>query len=143
MLLPSSIIAIALTTRMRFRHSVSGMPKSCLHFLARVLPVIWASLIFQILIVCVVGMLLWFWLLTIYPASQLGALSFLTPVFGIVFGVVLLGESVEPQFILGAALMLAGIVIVSGWQWFTQIAFQQTRACQVLKAEGSFADGKR
>ncbi len=86
--------------------------------------IVWASLVFQILIVCVVGMLLWFWLLTVYQASQLSALSFLTPVFGIVFGVVLLGESVEPQFILGAALVLAGIALVSGWQWFAQNAFR-------------------
>jgi drug/metabolite transporter (DMT)-like permease len=78
----------------------------------------------------------------VYPASQLGALSFLTPVFSIVFGVVLLGESVEPQFILGAALVLAGIALVSGWQWFGHNAFPQTRACQVLKTEGSLADEK-
>jgi drug/metabolite transporter (DMT)-like permease len=87
--------------------------------------IVWASLVFQILIVCVVGMLLWFWLLTVYQASQLGVLSFLTPVFGIVFGVVLLGEPVEPQFILGAALVLAGIALVSGWQWFAQHAFRK------------------
>ena len=85
--------------------------------------IVWASLVFQILLVCVVGMLLWFWLLTVYPASQLGVLCFLTPVFGIVFGVVLLGESVEPKFILGAALVLAEIALVSGWQWFAQHAF--------------------
>lgn len=79
---------------------------------------VWASLAFQILIVCVGAMLLWFWLLTVYPASQLGALSFLTPVFGIILGVTLLNESVEPKFVVGATLVLAGIAIVSGWQWF-------------------------
>ena len=87
--------------------------------------IVWASLVFQILMVCVVGMLLWFWLLTVYPASQLGVLCFLTPVFGIVFGVALLGESVEPKFILGAVLVLAGIALVSGWQWFAQYAIHK------------------
>lgn len=82
----------------------------------------WISLAFQILMVCVVGMLLWFWLLTVYPASQLGALCFLTPVFGITFGVVLLRESVAPQFILGAAMVLSGIAFVSGGEWFGQRA---------------------
>ena len=81
--------------------------------------IVWISLVYQIVMVCVVGMLLWFWMLTVYPASQLGVLCFQTPVFGIVFGVVLLGESVEPKFILGAVLVLAGIVLVSGWQWFS------------------------
>ena len=102
-----------------------------------------ASLVFQILIVCVVGMLLWFWLLTVYPASQLGALSFLTPVFGIVFGVVLLGEPVEPKFILGATLVLAGIALVSGWQWFAQIAFPHKADCQGMKPENRLADEQR
>lgn len=70
--------------------------------------------------VCVVSMLFWFWLLTVYPASQLGVLSFLTPVFGIVFGVLLLDETVEPNFIMGAGLILAGIALVSGWHWFAR-----------------------
>lgn len=82
--------------------------------------IVWASLFFQTLLVCVIGMLLWFWMLTVYPASQLGALSFLTPVFGIVFGVVLLAEPLEAQFILGAAMVLVGISLVSGWQWLCQ-----------------------
>jgi len=76
--------------------------------------IVWAALLFQILMVCVFGMLLWFWMLTVYPASQLGVLSFLTPVFGIVFGVALLADPLEGQFVLGAALVLAGIVLVSG-----------------------------
>lgn len=79
--------------------------------------VVQASLIFQIVMVCIIGMVLWFWLLAVYPASQLGVLCFLTPVFGIIFGVMVLKESVEPQFALGAGLILAGIVLVSGWSW--------------------------
>jgi len=82
--------------------------------------IVWASLVFQILAVCVIGMLLWFWLLTVYPASQLGVLSFLTPVFGIAFGIGLLGESVAPKFLAGALLVLAGIALVSGWRWFSR-----------------------
>lgn len=82
--------------------------------------VVWASLAFQVVMVCVIAMLLWFWLLTVYPASQLGVLSFLTPVFGIVFGVAILGETVELKFIVGAAIILAGVAIVSGWQWIAR-----------------------
>lgn len=80
--------------------------------------IVWASIIFQAVLVCVVAMLLWFWLLTVYPASQLGALCFLTPVFGMVFGAILLGETIAPRFIMGAGLILSGIALVSGWQWF-------------------------
>lgn len=87
--------------------------------------IVWVSLAFQVLMICIVCMVVWFWLLTVYPASQLGVLCFLTPVFGIVFGVALLGESVEPKFILGAALVLAGIILVSGGRWFSQHAFHK------------------
>ena len=93
--------------------------------------IVWTSLTFQILLVCVVGMLLWFWMLTVYPASQLGALSFLTPVFGIVFGVVLLGESAELKFILGAAMVLAGIALVSGWHLLAQYAFHKRKLAKI------------
>ncbi len=81
---------------------------------------VFTSLAFQILLVCVVGMLLWFWLLTVYQASQLGALSFLTPVFGIFFGVVFLGEPMKTKFIVGSIMVLTGIALVSGWQWLAQ-----------------------
>lgn len=94
---------------------------------------VWVSLIFQILIVCG-GMLVWFWLLTAYPASQLGALSFLTPVFGIVFGVLLLGEAVEPQFIAGSALVLSGIGLVSGWEWFLRHVLRHASGLQWIRA---------
>jgi drug/metabolite transporter (DMT)-like permease len=39
--------------------------------------------------------------------------SFLTPLFGVSFGVLVLGERVDPAFGVGAALVLAGITVVS------------------------------
>ncbi|MCY1548561.1 hypothetical protein D9M68_846810 [compost metagenome] len=41
-------------------------------------------------------------------------LSFMTPLFGVTFGVLVLGERIDPSFALGAALVLGGIVLVSG-----------------------------
>jgi drug/metabolite transporter (DMT)-like permease len=105
--------------------------------------IVWVSLVFQILVICVIGMLLWFWLLTVYPASQLGVLLFLTPVFGIIFGVVLLGESVQPRFILGSTLVIAGIALVNGWKWFEQHTFRKREARQGLKTEDGLTDAKR
>lgn len=78
--------------------------------------IVWGSLFFQVFIVCVLGMMLWFWLLTVYPASQLGVLCFLTPLFGVVFGVVLLEEPVSARFIIGTLLVILGIIIVSSWR---------------------------
>lgn len=51
----------------------------------------------------------------VYLASRLGVLSFLTPVFGVIFGVLLLNETVDVRFIAGALCTLSGIVLVSAW----------------------------
>jgi drug/metabolite transporter (DMT)-like permease len=75
---------------------------------------VWAHLGFQSLIVSFASFLAWFWLLRRYLASRLGVFSFLTPLFGVLLGVWLLGESLEPAFVLGSGLVLAGIGLVSG-----------------------------
>ena len=76
--------------------------------------VVWAHLGFQSLVVSFASFLTWCWLLRRYLASQLGVFSFLTPLIGVVLGVWLLGESLEPKFIAGSGLVLAGIGLVSG-----------------------------
>ncbi|OLU30015.1 EamA family transporter [Pseudomonas sp. PA15(2017)] len=83
-------------------------------------PIAIGGLIFQALLVSFASFLAWFWLLRNYLASRLGVLSFMTPMFGIVFGVVLLGEPLEANFILGALLVLGGILLVSGYEWLSQ-----------------------
>lgn len=81
-------------------------------------PLAWGSLAFQALVVSFASYLAWFWLLRHYLASRLGVFSFLTPLFGMAFGVLLLDEPLEPSFLAGAALVLAGIALVSGYGWF-------------------------
>lgn len=76
--------------------------------------VAWASLLFQGIVVSFASYLAWFWLLRRYLASRISVFSFMTPLFGVSFGVLLLGEEVDVFFGAGAALVLAGIVIVSG-----------------------------
>ncbi|KAB2926558.1 MAG: DMT family transporter [Dechloromonas sp.] len=80
----------------------------------------WGSLLFQSLIVSFASYLVWFWLLKHYLASRLGVFSFLTPLFGMVFGVWLLDEPLEPGFIAGTALVLGGVALVSGYSWLQQ-----------------------
>jgi drug/metabolite transporter (DMT)-like permease len=81
----------------------------------------WASLVFQSLVVSFASFLVWFWLLRTYLASRLGVFSFMTPLFGIAFGVWLLHEPLEPSFLAGALLVLAGILLVSGSGWLKQM----------------------
>ena len=81
-------------------------------------PMAWGSLAFQGLVVSFASYLAWFWLLRHYLASRLGVFSFMTPLFGVAFGVWLLDEPLEPNFIAGALLVFAGIILVSGYGWF-------------------------
>lgn len=75
---------------------------------------VWAHLGFQSLVVSLASFLAWFWLLRRYLASRLGVFSFLTPLFGVVLGVQLLGEAVAPAFVAGSLMVLLGISLVSG-----------------------------
>lgn len=72
----------------------------------------WSSLLFQIFVVSFASYLIWCGMLRRYLAARLGVLVFATPLFGVVMGVVMLGESVDGWFAAGAALVLAGVVAV-------------------------------
>lgn len=78
------------------------------------------NIAFQALAVSFLSFLAWFWLLTKYRASQLGVFSFMTPVFGVVLGILLLGEPLTPEFSIGTAGVLVGIMIVSAYPWIGQ-----------------------
>ncbi|CAG4888615.1 hypothetical protein R69919_00600 [Paraburkholderia gardini] len=80
---------------------------------AAVTPLVVASLAYQAVMVAFISYLIWFWLLTRYMASRLSVFSFLTPLFGVTFGVVLLGESFSLRFLMAAVLVLAGIALVN------------------------------
>jgi drug/metabolite transporter (DMT)-like permease len=80
-------------------------------------PVALAALVFQTVVVSFASFLAWFWLLRHYLASRLGIFSFMTPIFGVVLGAWLLNEPVEPGFLAGGLMVLAGIVLVSGYEW--------------------------
>ena len=80
------------------------------------------SLAFNGIGVAFLAFLLWFWLLTHYKASQLGILSFMTPVLGVLLGSWWLDEQIESNFIIGAGLIIAGILLVSSHGWITQRA---------------------
>lgn len=72
-----------------------------------------ASLGYQTLIVSFAALLMWFALLRRYLASRLGVLSFLSPLFGVAFGAVLLGEPLSMNFMVGGGAILAGVVCIN------------------------------
>lgn len=70
---------------------------------------VWASVAFQIFVVASSSYLAWFWLIRHYPATRLSSFSFLTPVMGVLAGVLLLGEPLTLAVIIALALVGAGI----------------------------------
>jgi drug/metabolite transporter (DMT)-like permease len=72
-----------------------------------------ASLVYQGAIVAFASYLVWFWLLTRYLAGRLAVFSFMTPLFGVLAGVAVLGEPLRPAFAGAALLVGAGIVLVN------------------------------
>ncbi|HET9735810.1 MAG TPA: DMT family transporter, partial [Burkholderiales bacterium] len=76
-------------------------------------PLALASLAYQGVIVAFASYLVWFWLLTRYLAARLSVFSFLTPLFGVLFGVAILGEPLTPVFAGAALLVGVGIVLVN------------------------------
>jgi drug/metabolite transporter (DMT)-like permease len=72
-----------------------------------------ASLAYQGVIVAFASYLAWFWLLTRYLAARLSVLSFLTPLFGMLSGVVFLSEPLSAYFAGAALLIAAGIALVN------------------------------
>ena len=76
-------------------------------------PLALASLAYQGAIVAFASYLAWFWLLTRYLAARLAVFSFMTPLFGVLAGVLVLGEPLTASFAGAALLVGAGIVLVN------------------------------
>ncbi|MEM6890397.1 MAG: DMT family transporter [Pseudomonadota bacterium] len=68
---------------------------------------------FQIVAVASLGFLAWFWLMTIYPASAVASFSFLSPVFAVLLGWLLLGEDVTLTIWIALALVAVGITLIN------------------------------
>jgi drug/metabolite transporter (DMT)-like permease len=63
----------------------------------------------------VVGLtfLLWFGLVKTYSASKLSAFTFITPLFGVAAGYLIMGDHLTPAFGLAALLVIAGLILVN------------------------------
>lgn len=81
--------------------------------ITRPTPLVLAALAYQSVVIAFASYLLWFWLLTRYPASQMAAFSFWTPLFGLAAGAWLLGEPVTGALAAAIALVAAGIYLVN------------------------------
>ncbi len=67
---------------------------------------------YQIFILALCSYLGWFWMLRVYTATRIATLSLLTPLFGVLFGVLILSEPLSNSFIAGATLVIVGVGLV-------------------------------
>ena len=71
------------------------------------------ALAFQLVVVSFGSFLLWFWLMRHYPATRISAYTLLTPLFGLLAGMLLLDEPLTPRLLLALAGVCAGIWLVN------------------------------
>jgi drug/metabolite transporter (DMT)-like permease len=76
------------------------------------LPVV-VALLWLVVVMSIGASLLWFWLLRHGDASRVSAFYFLTPVFGLFLGALLLGERVAPLDGVGLAVIVLGLTLVT------------------------------
>lgn len=72
-----------------------------------------SAMLFQAAFIVAFTYLLWFWLIRLYPASGLSSFTFLSPVFGVLAGGVLLGEPLSWRIFVALGLIAAGLLIVN------------------------------
>ena len=71
------------------------------------------SLGYQIVVIAFLSYLAWFWLLRHYPAGRIAAFSFLSPLFGMLGGGVILNETLSALLGLSLLLVAGGIYLVN------------------------------
>jgi drug/metabolite transporter (DMT)-like permease len=67
----------------------------------------------QMVGVASISYLTWFWLIAHYPAGRLSSFTFLTPLFGVIAGAVILSERISSDLVLALALVGIGIYLVN------------------------------
>ncbi len=73
----------------------------------------WGSMLAQTVIGAFASYLAWMWMLGRYPATRISVFVFLTPLFALLFGTLLLGEAVTTTLLVALSLVALGIVLVN------------------------------
>jgi drug/metabolite transporter (DMT)-like permease len=71
------------------------------------------ALTYQTLWVVSLTFLIWFMMVAKYSASRLSAFTFLTPLFGVLAGHLVLGDPITPAFAGAVALVVGGLILVN------------------------------
>jgi drug/metabolite transporter (DMT)-like permease len=81
--------------------------------LREVTPLILGAFAFQVIAIVAIGFVVWFWILSIYPVSDMASFSLLAPVFGVFFGWLMFDDEITPTFVVALLLVGSGIVLIN------------------------------
>lgn len=81
--------------------------------LAAAPPSAWGALAYTVLAASLVAHTGFYWLLQRYPVTSVAPLTVLSPVFGVAFSVLLLGDTIDWRILVGGAMTLAGVAIIA------------------------------
>lgn len=78
-----------------------------------VTPGIVGILLFQSIVVVAIGFTVWFWILSVYPASDMASFGFLSPIFGVLFGWLIFDERISASIVIALVMVGSGIYLVN------------------------------
>jgi O-acetylserine/cysteine efflux transporter len=73
----------------------------------------WGAVLFQAVFIAILSYTVWYKLLRRYPVNLMMPMTLLTPVFGVLFSVLLLGERLTLQLVAGGLATLAGVAVTA------------------------------
>jgi len=78
-----------------------------------VTPAVVAIFSFQVVVIVAIGFVVWFWILTNYPVSNMASFSLLAPVFGVFSGWLIFDDPLTPGFVVALLLVGSGIFLIN------------------------------
>ena len=83
------------------------------NWIYRIDPLILTSIFYQSVIVAFISYFVWFKLIHQYSVSRLSAFTFFTPIFGVLSGILFLGEELTFSLMVGLPMVSVGIFVVN------------------------------
>jgi O-acetylserine/cysteine efflux transporter len=74
--------------------------------------IVWGTVAYLALIMTALGYTMWYTLIRRHPVGQVAPFLLLLPVFSVIGGIALLGESLTPRIALGGAVVIAGVAFI-------------------------------
>ena len=68
---------------------------------------------FQVIVIMCLGFIGWLWVMSKYSASSTSSFAFLTPIFGVLFGWLIMGDIINTQIYLSLFLTCLGIYLIN------------------------------